>query len=456
MTLHFKDAALDDVAERANVAQFMSFGPELEHRFSRVRGTAKNGFPSSDLGECLLALLRNSSAGSINVRSYLPQQPRSHEFVYGVTDAEIAATHVRRLAMSGLYTIVNETIDVEDGGVSGVWAEPFCEFAPGDTPRAVEKAGVASFPSEIASNVIETVYGFDLALPMSAGKRIEFSVHPLRVGYENDHVLVWEIEDAVRIATNPEVSWPNRFSRFIGDKAFGLLVASLIGVLVPRTTVIGRKVGPFSFGRRTGTGETWLRTAPVEPVPGKYTTTKGWCDPFELIAKEDAQGTAIASVLAQESVQPSFSGAAFLDADGRAMVEGVRGRGDRFMTGDVPPEALPEVVVEEVAELLAKLNDQLRVGALEWVHDGSKPWIVQIHQGQTASRGNVLVPGSPDREVTFDVTQGLDALRSLIDSLDRGANVGLVLLGQVGVTSHFGDMLRKAGVPARIEASPAP
>ena len=49
-----------------------------------------------------------------------------------------------------------------------------------------------------------------------------------------------------------ELDWPNRFSRFIGDKVFGLLVADLIGLDVPRATVLARRIGPFVFGRRTG------------------------------------------------------------------------------------------------------------------------------------------------------------------------------------------------------------
>ena len=71
---------------------------------------------------------------------------------------------------------------------------------------------------------------------------------------------------------------PNRFSRMIGDKAFGLLMADRLGVAVPRTLVIGRRVAPFEFGQATGSAEVWLRTCPYEPHPGLYTTMQGWTE----------------------------------------------------------------------------------------------------------------------------------------------------------------------------------
>jgi hypothetical protein len=42
----------------------------------------------------------------------------------------------------------------------------------------------------------------------------------------------------------------------------------------------------------------------------------------------------------------------------------------------------------------------------------------------------------------------LEALRELIELAARGGE-GIVVTGEVGVTSHVGDLLRKAGLPAR-------
>ena len=61
-----------------------------------------------------------SSEKSINVRSYSPLSPQSQEFVYGLKTAANALEAVERLTRDGLHTIVNETIDIHDGGVSGV------------------------------------------------------------------------------------------------------------------------------------------------------------------------------------------------------------------------------------------------------------------------------------------------------------------------------------------------
>src|SRR5205085_475757 len=154
--------------------------------------------------------------------------------------------NVRRLAASGLYTILNETIDVRDGGVSGVVLGDIIEFAPGDTPRCVEKPGTAALPREAGTRLLKTVYGF---LPAVAAyghtTRVEFSLHPLRRGSRQDHTIIWELESVGASRAKADVRWPNRFSSFIGDKAFGLLIADLFGLPVPRTTVISRAIAPF-------------------------------------------------------------------------------------------------------------------------------------------------------------------------------------------------------------------
>ena len=48
----------------------------------------------------------------------------------------------------------------------------------------------------------------------------------------------------------------------------------------------------------------------------------------------------------------------------------------------------------------------------------------------------------------FDPSLGLEALRELIASL--GAGEGVEVAGDVGVTSHAGDLLRRAAVPSRL------
>src|SRR6266446_3978570 len=152
---HLKDSVLHRLAESANVAQFVSFDPEARQRHARIRGYEVDcGFGSVE--EAATALLQSS--GSVNVRSFEPHSAKSREFIYGLKNANEAASEVKRLGANGLYTIVNETIDVNDGGVSGVALGNIVEFAPGDTPRCVEKPGTVTLRKDFALNLLKRVY----------------------------------------------------------------------------------------------------------------------------------------------------------------------------------------------------------------------------------------------------------------------------------------------------------
>jgi hypothetical protein len=449
--LLFKDEILDRIAETANVAQFVSFAPGLpaQLRRSRIRGFERNTtFPST--AEAVGALLERSVERSVNVRSFHPAQPQSHDFVYGIGTVDEAVATVSRLAAAGLHTIVNETIDVNDGGVSGVSYGGVVEFAPEDTPRCVEKPGTAALPRTAALCLLETVYGFRPQLDYPHDTRVEFSLHPIKRGLRNDHTIVWEEEEAPPVELRADLLWPNRFSTFIGDKTFGLAVADSIGLPVPRTTAITRRIAPFTFGSPTGTGEHWLRTAPAEQAPGEFTTVHGWVDPFALLQREDGTGGRIAAVLAQEAVEAEYSGAVIATSDGDTIVEGVRGGGDAFMLGERGPEQLPQKVLKHVCDLYARASKALGPVRFEWVHDLGMAWILQLHKGSTATSGTVIVPGTPTAEHPFEVSRGLSELRTLVDEV-AGTGAGIVLRGHVGVTSHFGDVLRRANVPARLE-----
>ena len=100
------------------------------------------------------------SAGTVNIRSFRPGRDKGNPFEYGIGKVEDAARIVGSLAAEGYSTIVNETIDTNDGGVSGVTLGGVMEFTPFDTPRGVEKAGVASLPHQIGLDVLRGVYGF--------------------------------------------------------------------------------------------------------------------------------------------------------------------------------------------------------------------------------------------------------------------------------------------------------
>lgn len=447
-----KDISLDELARVGNVAQFVSFNPNAAaaSEFSRIAGFEPNHLFRAR-SEALSALLKNSPEGTINIRSFTPESPRSKDFYYGLSDLSEAEAMTARLSSQGLFVIANETVDIHDGGVSGVFQGGVAEFAPDDTPRCVEKEGTASLPVDWAKKIFSIVYGFSPDTVEAGSGRLEFSIHPKARGWRRTHTLMWEYEPSNTAPAVPALKWPNRFSRHIGDKVFGLLIADAMGLPVPRTTCIPRRVAPFSFGSDTDTKEFWTRTCPVEQEPGKFTTIKGWIDPFSLMAKEDPRGTSIASVLCQNAVAAKFSGAAITDADGQIVVEGASGEGDQFMLGVRPPEPLPHLIVEDVQALFRIAYETLGPIRFEWVHDGARVWIVQLHKGATDTSASTLVPGDASRWESFEASNGLEALRSFLDTLPN--DVGINIQGEVGLTSHFADLLRKKRRPARIYSS---
>ncbi len=85
MTLH-KDLALDRLAEHGNVAQFVAFRPGsdgLAQSTSRIAGLPANTH-FADPAEAVATLLEKSAERAVNIRSYLPDDPRSREFVYKI------------------------------------------------------------------------------------------------------------------------------------------------------------------------------------------------------------------------------------------------------------------------------------------------------------------------------------------------------------------------------------
>lgn len=451
-TLSFrKDATLDQLADHFNVAQFVSFAPSASgpaQEYCRLAGMDPN-HRFADVGTAVDALFERSAYGTVNIRSFSETASQSREFLYALRTRDEVLSALARLAAQGDFTIANETIDVSDGGVSGVVLDQIVEFKPDATPRGVETPGFASLPVSWARRAFEIVYGFTPAFEDAKGARLEFTLHPSPRGYKQSHVLYWEIGAHAPLRLDRvEVSWPNDFSRMMGDKAYGLLIAHLAGLPVPKTTVIGRRLPPFTFGEDTGSNEWWTRTCPTEQVPGKYTTARGWLDPFKLLANEDPSGTAIASVICQRGVQAIHSGAAIEGSDGRLYIEGTSGTGEAFMQGSIAPTPLPENVVDKVIALHGRLAASLGSVRFEWVHDGSQIWVVQLHRGRSSSTGHTVVPGEPSTWITFRIDQGLEALRTMLDSLP--SDTGLILDGEVGLTSHIADAIRKSGVPARI------
>jgi len=462
-----KDDALDQLAERINVAQFVAYEPAPEGpraTRSRVRGHAPNAQIALKLRDAIDELLRLSPDRSVNVRSYLPADPRSKPFHYGLERLDDIEAVVSRALDDGFHVIVNETVDVNDGGVSGVVEGGIVEFAPDDTPRCVEKPGTCSLPLDWGRRMLSTVYGFEPELAVEPGERLEFSIHPRPRGWRDSQTLGWEREEIGSHALTPRMAWPNRFSRLIGDKAFGLMMAWLAGADVPLSSVYVRRLAgrAFSFGEDTGGRDVWVRTCPYEPVPGHYATRHGWIEPFALMQAEDPDMQEIfepdlqlsvtrhvvASTVVQTGVPAAWSGAYYVDAGGQGLAEGVAGTGDAFMLGRQGPQELPDAVQGGVSRSAAHLSKVFGPVRFEWVHDGTRLWVVQLHRGKTASQGATIVPGEPAEWHRFEAAAGLEALRETLERLPDGA--GLEVVGRVGLTSHVADVLRRAKVPARL------
>jgi hypothetical protein len=449
-----KDEHLDQLSWTANIAQFVSFGPDLNQRFSRALGLSPN-HQFNDPHSACEHLLRATPEHAVNIRTFLPDRVKSSVFLYKLTSLDDIVGRLRQLASDGWYTIVNETVDVADGGVSGVCHSGIIECAPGDTPRCVEKPAVFRISQPLGVRMLETVYRFRPCLDYAPDVRVEFSIHPLKRGYLHDHTIVWELETAGgMIPAIRNVYWPNRFSTFVGDKVFGLLLAHGLGLPVPHTTVFSRSVAPFEFGIPTGSGEFWMRTSPEISDPGRFPTQRGWRDPFDLIGVLGPDGRKIASVVSQESVEATYSGALICRRDGTPIIEGVHGYGDMFMLGLEGRSPLPAEVTASVQALFHTASEKLGPVRLEWACDRHAAWVLQLHCGLTTTEAQVIVPGEAEDWLPFRPADGLDALRDLIGrALASGA--GIVVAGDVGLTSHIGDLIRQAGIPARISASGA-
>lgn len=437
-----------------NIARFISVSPENKIRYVWID---ENYTSSNDLKENIINLINLSSSKSVNIRSFSEESVKGNRFVYGkkLEDIDEIMQIINENCKEGKYSIINETIDINDGGVSGVIMGNIIEFSPNDTPRCVEKEGVCRLPLNVGLAILKTVYGFMPRHTFRPNHRIEFSIHPQMEGIMNWHTIIWEYEEIEETSFDVKISYPNNFSKFIGDKVFGLLLADFYNFKVPYTTVICRNVAPFSFGRQTGLHERWIRTSPVVKESGKYFTGDRWQDPFELMIREEQKGDKdinIASILSQNAVIPVYSGGAIITSKG-ITIEGVSGKGDEFMLGTDASEKLPIVLKKQLEfELsgLIELNNILGDVSVEWVYDGAGIWIVQMNQLKHISKGNVIVKGEAFEYLDFDVKNGLGELRKLINEIE-GKNIGIRLLGNVGITSHFGDVLRQFNIPSYIE-----
>jgi hypothetical protein len=151
----------------------------------------------------------------------------------------------------------------------------------------------------------------------------------------------------------------------------------------------------------------------------------------------------------QEGVDAKYSGGAAVRESGELIVEGVVGLGDTFMLGKTAPTALPHRILSDVEDALDDLRQALGPCRMEWVHDGEQVWLVQVHVGGISGDPIRIVEGYADEWIDFNVIEGLEQLRLMLANPDI-VGKGIRLIGDVGITSHFGDLLRGSGIPSYI------
>ncbi|MCA3266824.1 MAG: hypothetical protein ING19_12225 [Azospirillum sp.] len=484
-----KDLALARVADAGNAAQFACFDSAGSPTTSRVFDTPYDVAMSQ--AEMAERLLRLSSESSVNVRSFHPDDHQSKPFAYGLKSVDdILAVAAARRA-EGLWTIFNETIDIHDGGVSGVCEGGRMEVTPDDSPRGVEKGGCASWTDQRMKTLLSAVYDIPRAgegsIPLAKdGERLEFSVHPIPRGFKKTKVLLWEAAPSSlerRLASQKHGPWPNRLSRMLGDKVYGLLVLHALGLHVPETIVYARRLEkPFAFGGDVSKivpldiarKHYWIRTSPREQAldAGKSTTIppdhpdrhamsplavleaqepalrKGKCpDTGQEILMAD-----FPSVMLQESVPAVFSGKSMRDLNGETIAEGVFGYGDDYMAGKSAGEKADEKLRGRLNDAHTMLADLLGSEMeIEWAVDNTgRINILQMQPGVARGYDDVIVPGEPKRWIGIDAGADLESFRSLVSNLE--ADAGVAVEGRIGLTSHKADLLRRAGKPARMSA----
>lgn len=452
-----KDDKLSFMYEKmgCNIARYISVAPSKEIRYINIDMEYEY---KDNLKKCIIDLIKYSNSKAINIRSFSIKAMKGNDLVYGknADDIDEIIDIIYENCNANKYSIINEMIDVNDGGVSGVVFGNIIEFAPNDTPKCVEKPNVCFLEKNMGIHMLKTVYGFSPKFNFEDKYRVEFSLHPRREGILREHTIIWEYEEFEKQKYDIKMKWPNKFSQFIGDKTFGLIVADYLEFNVPYTTVISRNIAPFSFGKETGLKEKWIRTVPIIKEPGKYYTGDKWVDPFLLMQSEESKGSKeinIASILSQSAVESIYSGGAIVAKDEEDdIIEGVVGKGDDFMLGIHKKNSLPASLLDSLKVLLDRIRGYYSIlgeVSIEWVFDGTQIWIVQLNQLNNSGRGKVIVFGNPIAYEKFSVSEGLERLREKINEV-KDKNIGIELLGDVGLCSHFGDLLRQSKVPSFI------
>jgi hypothetical protein len=459
-----RDARMELIASKHNIAPFISLDDRLRVRYARMRPPQRT-VSGAQAPNALSELFAKSQSGQVNLRFFAPGQSTGAILESGFRTVDEALRVISQKKIIGGYVIASESIDLHDGGVAGVLSGDIIEFLQGVTPRFVDQCSEFDFP-QMMRNVgvpfLRSIYGpdieFDAFLPSN---RVEFSTHPVNTGTHCKKLVIWDYYNtSVPTIQNIIPFWPNRLSEWLGDKLYGELLAWCMGFKVPRTKAYlhprlwSSERGPIvqwvppdgiSFGEVTGNEDIWVRTAPRIPQPGLFPTFNYWRDPIELMLSIDPDGKEIGSCLVQQNVRALYSGSGYCNED-NVLVEGVAGSGEGYMLGEKSPEPLPELVANRVVGLGKRVFRSFGPSRFEWAFDGDDDWLLQLNP-HIETRSYAIGYEQPGISyLEYDPCRGISQLEMLIKIAQKQGQ-GILLARPVGLTSHVCEILNHHKVP---------
>lgn len=100
------------------------------------------------------------------------------------------------------------------------------------------------------------------------------------------------------------------------------------------------------------------------------------CAEYRLANQININGTAV--VVMQMVKDPDWSGVCFVDGEDSVSVEGVKGLGDKLVSGKASPEKLPSYLLKSISKMAKCIYNEFGPSDIEWVYKkGKKIQVVQ-------------------------------------------------------------------------------
>lgn len=302
MSDNLKDTKLYKLGDTHNTAQFVSFSPQIEKRYTRILGEERL---VQDIPENYIStLIEQSEEKAVNISTFTSDFSEA-PIVQNLKSSGEVVENINRFAAEGLYTLINEKIDTNDSGILGNARGSILEFGPFNSANSLKNC---SFEIVSGLQLLEKIYGFLPNIGRPFSDKLQWSIHSVKKGLKKENTIIWEtVVDPEWQTVKPEFNYPNNFSLFLGNKLYGLLIADLLGFIVPKTLVFSRNVPPFTFGVETFSKEIFMRVAANQIRFNASALNKfGWLDPFKLLQEDRTSD--ISSVLIQDKIIEKFSG----------------------------------------------------------------------------------------------------------------------------------------------------